>query len=86
MPSPKCGYIEAISNREIIKIARAAGAPRDKGAGLVLKFKKGERAEEGETLLTIYAENSRKLDDAKTLASKLQPVKLEGMILGEIVE
>jgi len=86
LPSPKCGYIEAISNREIIKIARAAGAPRDKGAGLVLKFKKGERAEEGEALLTIYAENSRKLDDAKTLASKLQPVKIEGMILGEIIE
>lgn len=86
LPSPKSGYIEAISNREIIKITRAAGAPRDKGAGIILKFKKGERAEEGESLLTIYAENSRKLDDAKTLASKFQPVKIEGMILGEIIE
>lgn len=84
--SPKCGYIEGISNREIIKIARAAGAPRDKGAGIVLKFKKGERADEGEPLLTIYTENARKLEEAKILASKLQPIKLEGMILGEIVE
>jgi AMP phosphorylase len=84
--SPKDGYVEAIDNRAIIKIARAAGSPTNKGAGIILHFKKGERAEEGKTLFTLYAENERKLEDAKTLASKLQPIKLEGMILGEVVE
>ncbi|MDD2666573.1 MAG: AMP phosphorylase [Methanocellales archaeon] len=85
LPSPKDGYIEAINNRAIVKIARSAGSPKDKGAGIVLGFKKGEGAEKGEALLTIYAENKRKLDDAKTLASKLQPIRVEGMILGEVV-
>lgn len=85
-PSPKDGYIEEIHNRSIIKIARMAGTPKDKGAGIILKYKKGERSERGKTLFTIYAENKRKLEDAKILASKIQPVKLEGMILGEVVE
>lgn len=84
--SPKCGYIEAIHNRAIVRVARSAGSPKDKGAGVMLKKKKGERAEEGEPLLTIYAENKRKIEDARMLAQKLQPVRIEGMILEEIVE
>ncbi len=85
-PSPKDGYIEAVKNRAVTKIARAAGSPKDKGAGVVLGYKKGESTHEGDTLLTIYAENERKLSDAKSLANKLQPVVVEGMILEEIVE
>ncbi len=85
LPSPKDGYIEAVNNRAIIKIARLAGSPKDKGAGIILGFKKGECTEKGEALLTIYAENKRKLNDAKTLASKLQPIRVEGMILEEVV-
>lgn len=85
-PSSKCGYIETINNRAIVRITRASGSPKDKGAGIMLRLKKGERAEMGETLLTIYADNQRKLNDAKALAHKLQPVRVEGMILEEIVE
>ena len=85
LPSPKDGYIEAINNRAIIKIARSAGSPRDKGAGIMLKFKKGECTEKGDPLLTIYADKKRKLDDAKIIATKLQPIRVEGMILGEVV-
>lgn len=84
--SPKSGYIEAINNRAIVRVARAAGSPKDKGAGIMLKLKKGECTEKGESLLTIYAENKRKLGDAKALAYKLQPIRVEGMILEEIVE
>jgi AMP phosphorylase len=86
LPSPKDGYIEAVKNRAVTKIARTAGSPKDKGAGVVLGYKRGESAAEGDTLLTIYAENERKLSDAKSLANKLQPVVVEGMILEEIVE
>ena len=57
----KEGYIEAIRNKAIIKIARAAGAPKDKGAGVMLSLKKGERAEKGDILFTIFSENKRKL-------------------------
>jgi thymidine phosphorylase len=46
----------------------------------------GERVEEGQPLITIYAENKRKMEDARVLAGKLQPVQVEGMILGEVVE
>ena len=85
-PSPNCGYIEAINNRAIVKVARSSGSPKDKGAGILLKLKKGQRAEKGEPLFTIFSENKRKLNDAKTLAHKLQPVRVEGMILEEILE
>jgi len=85
-PSPKDGYIELMHNRALVKIARAAGSPRDRGAGIVLKYKKGENAKEGEPLFTIYSENDRKLNDAATLANKLQPIRVEGMILEEILD
>ncbi|PKK86115.1 MAG: AMP phosphorylase [Thermoplasmata archaeon HGW-Thermoplasmata-1] len=84
--SPKDGYIESLDNQALIKIARAAGAPRSKGAGIMLNVKRGNKTRKGEPLFTVYSENQRKLEDAKSLGFTLQPVKVEGMILEEIVE
>lgn len=84
--SPTHGYIESIHNKKLVQIARAAGAPRDKGAGLYLHFKKGRRVEEGEALYTIYAEHEHRLQAAVALANSLRPMLIEGMIIEEIVE
>jgi AMP phosphorylase len=45
-------------------LARLAGCPKDKGAGILLHKKIGDRVEEGEPLFTIYAERSAKLQQA----------------------
>lgn len=84
--SPQHGYVETIHNKKLTKIARAAGAPRDKGAGLFLHLKKGRRVEVGEPLYTIYAEHEHKLKEALALANQLKPFQIEGMVIEEIVE
>ncbi|MDH5440014.1 MAG: AMP phosphorylase [Candidatus Bathyarchaeota archaeon] len=58
------GYILWIDNTPLVEVARLAGAPKDKGAGLVLHRKIGDRVRKGEPLFTIYAERSTKLQRA----------------------
>ncbi len=52
----RSGVVTAIDNLLIARTARLAGAPLDKGAGLYLHRKLGERVEQGEKLFTIHAE------------------------------
>ena len=80
----KSGYLNKIKNKELVKIARAAGSPRDKGAGLVLTKKVGSEVDAGETLFSIYADNEGKLKDALALAARLEPMIVEGMVLARV--
>jgi AMP phosphorylase len=58
------GYVTWIDNYGLVKIARYAGAPKHKGAGVQLHKKIGDPVKKGESLLTIYAEKAGKLEDA----------------------
>jgi AMP phosphorylase len=78
------GYVKAILNKSIVKIAREAGSPYDKKAGLVITKKEGMSVEKGDLLMTIYSSNQSKLERAKRLAKQLKPIRTEGMVL-EIV-
>lgn len=49
------GYVHAINNLKIAKIASLAGAPIDKLAGIYLSKKVGDKVKKGDTLFTIYA-------------------------------
>jgi AMP phosphorylase len=80
------GYVESIANKKLNRIARAAGSPRDKGAGIYLHLKKGRRVEVGESIYTIYAEHEHKLKEAVALANQLNPFQIEGMVIEEIIE
>ena len=54
--APDSGFVTAIDNFHLSRLARLAGAPMDKGAGVDLLKKLGERVEKGETLYRVYAE------------------------------
>ena len=82
--SVKAGYIHAIHNKDIVAIAKAAGAPNDKGAGLLIHRKKGQRVEAGEPLFTIYADNEAKLKRAIETARKYAPMDIEGMLIKRV--
>lgn len=82
--SVKSGYIHAIHNKDIVAIAKAAGAPNDKGAGLMIHLKRGQRVEAGEKLFTIYADNEAKLRRARETAIKYPPMDIEGMLLKRV--
>ncbi len=66
------GQIKAIDNEIIAKIARLAGAPKDKGAGLYIYKMVNDLVHKGETLYTIYAESKFKLDFALELVKENQ--------------
>ena len=78
------GYIVGIKNRALITIARTAGAPADKGAGIYIHKLLGERVEKGETIYTIYADKEWRLGKALAEARKYMPVAVEGMLLERI--
>jgi thymidine phosphorylase len=54
--SPADGVVCAIDNFQMARIARFAGAPMDKGAGVDLFKKLGDPVKKGEPLYRLYAE------------------------------
>ncbi len=52
----QAGFVDAIDNLQIAHIARLAGAPMDKGAGVDLHKKLGDPVTVGEPIYSIYAE------------------------------
>lgn len=84
--APRAGYISRVDNRALVQLARALGAPRVKGAGLVMPKKKGDKIDEGETLLTLHAESEYQLEHARKLVGNLTPVEVEGMLLERVPE
>ncbi len=77
----KQGYVNRISNKDLVSIAKALGAPSDKGAGIMLLKKRGHRVECGDVLFTLYADNEAKLKRARDMAERYSPVVIEGMII-----
>ena len=65
--SNKNGTIRYISNSIISKVARVAGAPINKGAGIYLHKDVGNKVKNRERLFTIYSESKQKLDYAKDI-------------------
>jgi AMP phosphorylase len=82
--APKDGYIISMSNRAIKAIAKAAGAPTDKGAGVRIYKKLGEFIRAGEPILEIIAERETALDHAILVSKQIPLVTLEGMVLERI--
>jgi AMP phosphorylase len=78
-----------INNLAVAQIAREAGAPREKGAGVLLRAKLGDQVKKDDPLLTIYSGTNQRLEAALTLAEKLEPIGLskrygEKMLLGRV--
>ena len=69
-----------ISNSSIVQIAREAGAPKDRGAGVLLKVKLGDEVSKGEPIFEIYADKNWKMEDAVALAENLRPIGLSRRI------
>jgi thymidine phosphorylase len=63
------GIITAIDGFVIAGIARRAGAPQDKGAGIDLLYGVGQAIQAGQPLFVIHADNANDLESAATLAA-----------------
>ena len=62
--SNKYGKIEKINNYYLNMAAKILGAPEDKNAGIYLFKKIGDKIENNESLMSFYANNSYRLDEA----------------------
>lgn len=82
--SPQDGYVTDISNKRLVAAVRMAGAPHDKGAGIMLHKKKGEYVHKGDGLFTLYADKEWKLDAAIKESLREPIMYVEGMILEKI--
>ncbi len=89
--SDRAGKVIWLSTDNIVRIAREAGAPKEKGAGMILHAKLGETVHRDSVLFEVYADRSSKLTSALELSSRLPPVVLtnkpaEKMILDQVPE
>ena len=89
--SEVAGKVLWLSTDNIVRIAREAGAPKEKGAGVVLHAKLGGNVHKNGVLFKIYAERKSKLASSLELARHLSPIMLskkpeEKMILDRIPE
>ena len=57
----KSGSLTELNTESISHVARVAGAPLDKGAGIYLHRHVGARLKKGDLIMTIYAESKAKL-------------------------
>ncbi|TFG10177.1 thymidine phosphorylase [Candidatus Heimdallarchaeota archaeon] len=75
------GVVYAVDSAAISTLARQAGAPTDKTAGVHLKVKRGDRFKKGDTLFEIHSSSEGRLTAASKLVPDFQPIDMEKMIL-----
>ena len=68
--APEDGFIVDIDNLQMARIARFAGAPMDKGAGVDLLKKLGDEVKKGEPLYRIHAEYPADFNFALDLSNR----------------
>lgn len=68
--SEDSGMVWWIENHDLASIARAAGSPKDKRAGVILNKKLGDTVKKGDVLFTIYSDKTSKLAEAEKISSE----------------
>jgi AMP phosphorylase len=71
--SKKTGTVKEINNKLISAIARMAGCPVDKFAGVYLKKHIGEKVKKGEKVLLIYCESKHRLNETVAFVHSHNP-------------
>ncbi|MDZ7839315.1 MAG: thymidine phosphorylase family protein [Gammaproteobacteria bacterium] len=81
VPARHEGVVSAIDNYRVNRIASLAGAPMDKGAGVDLLKKVGDRVAAGEPLYRLHAQFQANFNFARTMIEKDT-----GFVLGENID
>lgn len=71
------GKIIEIDNKKINSLARIAGSPLDKAAGLYLYKHVGERINTGDKIMTIYSESRSRLRESIRFFHSQKPIKFK---------
>lgn len=79
--APYPGAITKINNNTVNLIARAAGAPFDKKAGILFHAKLGYRVNQGEPIFTIYSSSENNLSRAIEIAETFNVLEIGHMVI-----
>ncbi len=71
------GKIKFIDNKKINSLARSAGCPVDKFAGVYLYVHLGDRVKKGDKLMTVYAESKSRLNMAIKFYRDFDGIKIK---------
>ncbi|MFH1095562.1 MAG: AMP phosphorylase [Candidatus Micrarchaeota archaeon] len=82
----RSGRISHLDNKMLSRVARAAGAPAIKGAGIYLHCEKGDLIKAGNPIMDIYSESETKLDMAIEVLKGYEPVEMEKVLLDSLKE
>ncbi|MEM3362116.1 MAG: AMP phosphorylase [Candidatus Anstonellaceae archaeon] len=82
--SSKTGRVSHLDNKLLARVARAAGAPADKEAGIYLYCEKGDMITKGQPIMEIYSNSEAKLSVAIKVLEEYGPVELEKVLLDSI--
>ncbi|MFH1236875.1 MAG: AMP phosphorylase [Candidatus Aenigmatarchaeota archaeon] len=83
----KSGKILWISTKAVGVVARDAGAPKDRGAGILFHKKLGDKVKKGDVLFQLYAEKSNKFSRAIENVRNMSVIgvgRARGMMLDEV--
>ncbi|MBT4879654.1 MAG: thymidine phosphorylase family protein [Alphaproteobacteria bacterium] len=72
--SPQRGCVANINNRQLARLAKLAGAPHDKAAGVELHVPLRTLVDKGEPLVTIHAESKGELSYALSLLDQIPEI------------
>jgi AMP phosphorylase len=84
--APRDGRVLWFNNSDLVRIARAAGTPNSKGAGIRLFSKIGDKVKEGKPMYRVYSESASKLDNALKLLETLNPIEVGAKVGEEMVK
>ncbi|MDP3801799.1 thymidine phosphorylase family protein [Brevundimonas sp.] len=70
LPATRAGRIVHINNRKVARLAKLAGAPDSKAAGLTMEVRLGDEVAEGQPLVILHAQTRGELDYALDYASR----------------
>jgi thymidine phosphorylase len=73
----KSGVVKELNSKNITGIAKILGAPIQKGAGIYLNKKIGEKFAKGETLYTLFSQNVYNLKEGKDSLVNFPIIKYE---------
>ncbi len=73
----KLSIIKEIDNKKIAAVARAAGCPTDKAAGLYLHAHVKQKVSKDKPIATLYAETQAKLNSAKKTFEEIKPIVMQ---------
>ena len=68
LTASSAGTVSNIDNRQLARLAKLAGAPSARSAGVEMHVKLGQKVDKGEPLLTLHSEARGELDYARAFA------------------